>query len=172
MITATYSKKNFIQPGFELLDQIRIRDVKNVVRLTIYNNSGSVFFTNGSNIKIKTASENNIITLDFSTKKEATEALIMLKDAYSIVIKNFNDKKKAVIDPEILEFNSDNLNISNGQTVFPIPDDANDVFLVSINGVVITPWEYIVSDSVVSIDVNVLGYDIDIEDEVVIKYFR
>lgn len=169
---ATYSSSNFIQPGFETSNQIRIKDKKGALKLTITNNTSTVFYSKDNIIFIKTASENNILKLDFDNKVDAIKALNKLKSAYSFVSKNYKNRNKPKVDPETKIFNSDIGNISNLQYHFPIPNTASEILIVSINGVVISTWTYDSLNSWVEIDTSELGYNIDTNDEVIIKYFE
>jgi hypothetical protein len=169
---ATYSITNFIQPGYEQSNQIRIRDKNGGIKLTIANNTGTVFYSKDNIVFIKTASEKNINKLVFANNVEAIQAVGKLKTAYGFVVKNYKDRNKPTVDPETVTFNSDIGNISNGQYHFPIPQPVSEIFIVSINGVIISTWSYDSANSWVEIDITELGYSIDTEDEVIIKYFE
>ena len=170
---ATYSVNNFIDPSYLVDDKIKIRDIGGNSRITITNNTGTVFYTNGKNVAIKTSSEKNIILLDFSTNVEAIQALNKLKTAYSKVVENFNKKNDPQVEPKDIIFNSDLGNVADGQIAFPIPDGV-DIFTVTINGVNITTYTIFnvtMFSNYIEIDIVTLGYGINSDDEVIIKYF-
>lgn len=165
---ATYSVSNFIDPSYQIGDKIKIRDINNNSKITITNNTGTVFYTSGKNVAIKTRSEKNIILLDFATNLEAIQALNKLKNAYSTVVDNYKKKNEPQPDTSEISFNPDLGNISDGQTVFPIPEGV-DVFTVAINGVNVST--YTTYTNYLEIDVTTLGYAIESDDEIIIKYF-
>lgn len=165
---ATYSVNNFIDPSYVISDKIKIRDINGNSKLTITNNTGTVFYTSTKNVVIKTRSEKNVIMLDFSTNVEAIQALNKLKTAYSKVVDNFNKKNEPQVEPQDVIFNEELGNISDGQTAFPVPSGV-EIFTITINGVNITT--YTEFDGYIEIDTVTLGYGIESDDEVIIKYF-
>ena len=167
---ASFSKDNFIVPGFEISKNLKLRNISNIVVITITNNTGAVFYTQGSNVLIKTTSEANIIILDFATNVEATLALNKLKNAYSLVVEN---KKKAdsKTDPLDVIYHESLGNIVDGQTTFQVPPNV-EIFTVAINGVNITTYDYNIIDGYIVIDIVELGYGIESDDEIIIKYFN
>lgn len=87
-VQATYSITSFLPP-YNGEAYLQIKDVNGIVRHKIYNDTLTVRYVIGNIINMKTASDNKIITLDFTTSDEASDALIKLSDTYNLVRQNY-----------------------------------------------------------------------------------
>ncbi len=178
---ANYSKLNFCVPAGDSTS-LRIRDSKGNIKYTIYNSNETLFFNNNNLIVIRTEGDATDIMLDFSSKPEAIQSLAILNTEYSKIKKNYEDKKISTIienigegiTPDIKEiiFSSESgaNPITNGQTVFNIP---NSVAIDSVifNGIVINDYSFNIIDKNITLDVVNIGYDIEDTDEIFIKYY-
>lgn len=85
---ATYSITSFLPP-YNGEKYLQLRDIHGIIRHKIYNDTLTVRFVTGNIISLKTASENKIIKLSFTTSNEASDALIKLSDTYNQVRQNY-----------------------------------------------------------------------------------
>ena len=90
---ATYNKNNFVVPVGESTS-LKIRDCKLAIRHTLYNNTATNFYVDKNYIIIKTDSDNNLIKLDFATNIEALQALVKLKQSYTLVKTNTTERQR------------------------------------------------------------------------------
>lgn len=166
---ATYNKDNFIVPVNQNTFLV-IRDTSNKQRYKIYHNTVSAFMVKNNVLQIKTTSENNIICLDFSSDLEAKQALTRIRNAYIDVKTNFDNKDiKELTIEESIYLPEDNL-INDGQDSFLLPD-AKSILIVAINGVNIDDYTFDLDSKILNIDTDILGYIIESDDLIEIKYF-
>jgi hypothetical protein len=188
---ATYNKDNFVIPVGDNIF-LKLRDKDGIIRHTFYHNSISSFFVSNTNIIIKTVSDNNTITLDFPSNTDALHGLVKLKSAYSLVKKNYDKQKTSCKPtppcppepcplPPDTEINlrrfvfSDepdaNDTLVDGQTAFSLPSEARIIQSVSINGVLINDYSFDSQTNILIIIPSLIGYGIEEDDELMIKYF-
>ncbi len=91
---ANYSKSNFYVPTTNDSTSIKIRDIKNNIKYTIYNNSETTFFVSDNRVIIRTEGDLSDIVLDFSTRIEAVQVLSILNVEFAKIRQNINNKKQ------------------------------------------------------------------------------
>lgn len=91
---ANYSKSNFYVPTTNDSTSIKIRDIKNNIKYTIYNNSETTFFVSDNRVIIRTDGDLTDIVLDFSTRIEAIQVLSILNVEFAKIKQNISNKKQ------------------------------------------------------------------------------
>ena len=166
---ATYNKDNFLAPVNQNTFLV-IRDISNKQRHKIYHNTATTFLSKNKLVQIKTSSENNIISLDFSSDLEAKQALNKIRQGYIVVKTNFDNASKSEVNIEECVYTPEDGNVVDGQDQFYLPE-AQKMFVVSINGVNIIDYDFDLETKILTVDVATLGYIIEASDVIEIKYF-
>ncbi len=80
----SYKLESFLPP-YNGENYVQIRDVNGVIRYKIYNDTITARYVNSNILFLKTASENKIIRLEFSTADEASNALVEFSRTYNMI---------------------------------------------------------------------------------------
>ncbi len=176
---ANYSKTNFV---FRTGDNscLKIRDITNTIIYTIYYNNSTIFFNNGNNLIIRVNGVVNDIVLDFCSKVEAVQALILLNSEYATIKANYTTKANADIVEQIGNITNGSIKtyvfstdsdadayITDNQTVFQLLLTTISVSSVYVNGVNIIDYTYNNTTKQVTLS---LSYSLDVNDEVIFYY--